>query len=257
MSCTEAIVLADNEFEESSRSAEEARQIVLTTTDCRQIQRYLDPPANTPYSLEYAYHLLGNVAGKNIVDLGCGSGENLVPLAERKANVIGIDISQELVSVARRRICISGSKATCRVGSAYHTDLPDESVDVIFCDAIIHHLDIPSVRDEMWRILKKGGFVVLKETIRFSQTYATLRRMFPAREYCSEHEHPLNQKELKRLCERFTQEGIRHFRLPLVPLFQQLFRLTSNSIHLLSDRVIRAFPLSQYFATVVVMRLRK
>ena len=248
---------AERELEELTRSAEEARQKVLTTVDRREVERYLDPPADTPYGLEYAYYLLGDVACKNVLDLGCGKGENLVPLAERKANVTGIDVSPDLVSLAERRIEMAGVKATVRVGSAYHTGLPDESVDAILCIALVHHLEIPRVRDEMWRVLKKGGFVVLSEPIRLSRTYGAIRKLLPANRNSSEHEHPLNQEELRCLCEGFTRENVRHFRLPFVPLVERLRRSASHSARLLSARVIDACPLSQHFATVVVMRLRK
>jgi SAM-dependent methyltransferase len=79
--------------------------------------------------LEYAFHLLGDIRGKTILDLGCGKGENLIPLAKRGGNVIGIDISPELVRLAEARIRSSGVKADVAVGSAYETGLPDESVD--------------------------------------------------------------------------------------------------------------------------------
>ena len=59
--------------------------------------RYARPPRDTAYPLEYAYHELGEVAGKRIVDFGCGSGANSVLLANRGAHVWGIDISEDLL----------------------------------------------------------------------------------------------------------------------------------------------------------------
>jgi SAM-dependent methyltransferase len=44
--------------------------------DETQIARYLNPPADTAYYLEYAYHLLGDVRGRRVLDFGCGNGEN-------------------------------------------------------------------------------------------------------------------------------------------------------------------------------------
>jgi ubiquinone/menaquinone biosynthesis C-methylase UbiE len=261
MAIGHAAALAQRELEELTRSAEEARDFVLTPADCRQVERYLNPPADAPYSLEYAYHLLGNISGKNIIDLGCGTGENLVPLAAYKANVTGIDVSPHLVRLAQDRIDLAGSRATVRVGSAYHTELSDESVDVIFCIALIHHLEIALVRDEMWRVLKKGGVVILQEPTRFSRIYAALRKLLPTNEHSSEHEHPLTKKDLECLGKRFTRDGVRYFRLPFVPLIDRLVRPMSRSwieiIHRLSSGVIQAFPWSEHFATVVVMRLRK
>ena len=62
------------EQNEIERSAAEARDIVLQPIE---IDRYLDPPSDTAYPLEYAYNLLGDVREKTVLDLGCGSGENV------------------------------------------------------------------------------------------------------------------------------------------------------------------------------------
>src|SRR5437899_870917 len=183
--------LSERNQAEIERSAAEARKVVLKPLEQAQIDRYLNPPADTPYPLEYAFHLLGDVRGKTVLDLGCGKGENIIPLLERGARVIGIDISPDLVAIAQERLSDANLEASLTVGSAYETGLPDESVDVIFCIALIHHLDIKLVRDEMWRVLRKGGVIILKEPVRFSKGYAGVRSLLPAREDISEFEHPL------------------------------------------------------------------
>src|ERR1019366_8907883 len=122
---------------EIERSATEASKVVLKPLERAQIDRYLDPPADTAYGLEYAFHLLGDVRGKTVLDLGCGTGENIVPLLERGARVIGIDISPDLIAIAQKRSSDANLEASVMVGSAYETGLPDESVDVIFCMALI------------------------------------------------------------------------------------------------------------------------
>ena len=38
--------------------------------------RYEHPPIDTAYPLEFAYHELGDVTGKRVIDFGCGSGAN-------------------------------------------------------------------------------------------------------------------------------------------------------------------------------------
>src|SRR5215469_4725106 len=176
----------ERERAEIVRSALEAREFTFTGVDRAQVKRYLDPPSDTRYPLEYAFHLLGEIRGKVIVDLGCGKGENLIPLAERGATLTGIDISPALIRLAQKRIEAAGVPAKAYVGSAYQTGFEGESVDVIFCVALIHHLEIPRVRDEMWRILKKGGFVVLFEPIRFSRVYDRVRKLFPVRRCVSD-----------------------------------------------------------------------
>ena len=68
---------------------------VRLVADERQVRRYLDPPLDTPFPLEYAYALLGDVRGRTVLDFGCGSGQNSLLLARRGARVVGV--------VSRRR----------------------------------------------------------------------------------------------------------------------------------------------------------
>jgi len=210
--------LLERDRAEVERSAEEAKNLVAGPISPAQIERYLNPPADTAYHLEYAFHLLGDVRGKTVLDLGCGAGQNLLPLVKRGARAIGIDVSPDLIALARKRLAETSVEATLKVGSAYDTGLPDSSVDVIFCISLIHHLDIGQVCREMLRILSKGATVILQEPIRFSSVYSRLRGLLPARDEISAYEHPLTLEEVARLSEFFDLEGTRYFRLPLVPL---------------------------------------
>src|SRR5712671_1135801 len=58
--------------------------------------RYLHRSESSPFPPEYSFYLFGDVRGKTVLDLGCGSGE--IPLVRHGANVIGID-SPELVEL--------------------------------------------------------------------------------------------------------------------------------------------------------------
>jgi SAM-dependent methyltransferase len=249
--------LAERDRAEIERSASEASKVVLKPLDRAQIDRYLNPPADTPYGLEYAFHLLGDVRGKTVLDLGCGTGENIVPLLERGARVIAMDISPDLVAIAQKRLADANLEASVRVGSAYETGLPDESVDTIFCMALIHHLDIKLVRDEMWRILRKNGVVVLKEPIRFSKAYAWLRSLLPASEDVSEYEHPLTREELATMIQPFKVEGARYFRLPFVPLVSRVLPSKSDTALKASNWMLRHWPAAERYATGVAARLQK
>src|SRR5918996_1640389 len=91
---------------EIARSSVEATLTPNTSlrVGARHFARYVNPPANTPYALEYAYHLLGDVRGLRIIDFGCGSGGNAVQLANRGAHVWAVDISEDLIRIAKRRM---------------------------------------------------------------------------------------------------------------------------------------------------------
>jgi SAM-dependent methyltransferase len=246
--------LSERDRVEVERSAAEARAAKLSPVD---VDRYLNPPADTFYALEYSFYLLGDVRGKTVLDLGCGTGENLVPLVKRGAQVIAIDISPDLIQLARQRLESYGVSAEVQEGSAYATGLPDGSVDVVFSMALLHHLDLPRARQEIYRVLRPGGLFILREPIRFSRTMNSLRGLFPApKADISDYEHPMTRAELAIVAEGFTTVAERNFRLPFIPLVAKVKRPGKGMWK--TDRwLLKHFPSLEHFATVKVMSLRK
>lgn len=244
-----------HDFAEIARSASEASKIIVVDVE---VARYQNPPADTCYPLEYAFYLLGDVQNKVVVDLGCGSGEGVVPLRQRGAHVIGIDISPDLIAIAHQRLQKYEVDAELRVGSAYETHLPDESVDVVFCMAVLHHLQLDLVKKEIRRILKPQGLFIFKEPIRFSWTMKQLRRLFPAKEDVSEFEYPLDSEQVKHMVEGFQVLASRSFRTPFVPLLTRILKVPhlSNRIWSYDGWILSHFPVLTHFATARVMALR-
>ena len=187
---------------EATLTADEALRVSEQT-----FARYASPPRDTAYPLEYAYHELGRVAGQRIVDFGCGSGANSVLLANRGAHVWGIDISEDLLRLAQRRLAVSGRAggATFIAGSAHDMPFPDNSIDVVFGIAILHHLDLDLVSREVRRVLKPGGRAIFQEPVRNSPVIRFVRSLIPYRAPdISPYERPLTDGEL-----RAIRRGIR------------------------------------------------
>jgi len=190
--------------------------------DERQIARYMAPPLDSPFPLEYAYALLGDVVGRRVLDLGCGSGENSLLLVRRGANVIGVDISESLLALAAQRLAVNGSAgAQVRFvpASAHRLPIPDASVDVILGSAILHHLDLASTSKEVFRALRPGGRAIFMEPVRDSRLFRAVRNLIPYRAPdVSPFERPLTTLELKRFSAPFRLTNLRRFRLPFVSL---------------------------------------
>jgi SAM-dependent methyltransferase len=242
------------------RSAEEARHLTVQPADQLQIARYLDPSAATVFPLEFAYHLLGDVHGKIVLDIGCGAGENLLPLIERGTSVTGMDLSPELVALAVRRLEIyggAGRSTQVLVRSAYDTGFPDESFDVVFCIALLHHLEMGRACRELHRILKPRGFLIFVEPVRFSSLYRKLVRLFGRRSDVSDYEYPLNQEQMTVLYFWFSPEAQRYFRLPFVALQERLKLPWVSLGYRGSAKLLEWVPSLKKFATVSVGRLRK
>jgi SAM-dependent methyltransferase len=244
-----------HDLAEIARSASEASKIELLDVD---LSRYQNPPADTWYPLEYAFYLLGDVRDKVVLDFGCGSGEEVIPLRQRGAHVIGIDISPDLIAVARKRLQKYGLDADLRVGSAYETQLADGSVDVVFCMSLLHHLELDRVKKEILRVLKPGGLFIFKEPIRFSWMMKKFRQLLPALEDVSEFEYPLNAEQIKRIAEGFDVIGDRSFRTPAAAVLARIIksRDANKKIRSWDDWMVRHLPGLAHFATIRVMALR-
>ena len=224
--------------------------------------RYSAPPADTVYPLEYAYHLLGDVAGKRIVDFGCGSGANTALLTNRGAHVVGVDISADLIGLARRRLEVSGRArgAEFVVGSAHDLPFPDNSIDVVFGIAILHHLDLELVSREVHRVLKPGGRAIFQEPVRNSRILRFVRSLIPYRAPdISPFERPLTDAELERVGRRFSSRQSRAFLLPHVQLGQVLpvVRNHWQRLYAADGAMLRAVPALKHFAGIRVIQLTK
>lgn len=212
---------------EIERSSVEARQTPVERLRMSEwnLARYLNPPADTPYPLEYAFHLIGNVHGKTVLDYGCGNGENSLPLVTRGARVIGLDVSEDLLELARQRLTLHGvrDRAVFTAASAHDIPLPDSSVDAVMGIAILHHLDLALAAREVRRVLKPGGVAIFQEPVRNSRVLRMLRAAIPYRsEEVSDYERPLTDEELRSFASGFRDYRSRAFSLPFINLAQVL-----------------------------------
>ena len=251
-----------------SRTAYEAAEIERSAIDAskrpailrvspKQMARYLDPHEDTSFPLEYAFYLLGDVRGKLVLDYGCGAGESAMLLAARKAYVTAIDISPRLIQLAKKSAVANGFHVDFRVGSAYETGLPDASVDIVFGQAILHHLlfDLDAARLEVLRILKPNGILILQEPVRDSRLLAFLRRFIPySQNDVSPSERPLRKSELDSFCEGLSVQAARRFRLPFVPLALLLAPKKWREIYNLDCWLLTKFPFLARYASIEVRK---
>ena len=249
---------------EVERSAVEASLTADSSlrVSTRTFTRYERPGADSPYPLEYSYHLLGDVAGLRILDFGCGSGSNTVLLANRGAHVWGFDISEDLLRIAQRRMRLNGraGEADFIVASAHQLPFPDESIDIVFGIAILHHLDLELVSKEIHRVLRVGGRAIFQEPVRNSPAVRLVRSLIPYRQPdVSPYERPLTAAELRSFAEPFTSFRTRAFRLPHVALAEKLPIVKKKIAPVYrSDRaLLGSFPALTYYAGVCVLEVVK
>lgn len=103
-------------------------------------------------------------ADRRAVDLGCGTGILLHPLAQRYRRVVGIDLSPEMLHGYERERQPAGATVDLLCGDMTSLPFADASFDVVLCRSALHHMDDEvAVLKEMGRILKPGGSLVVGE----------------------------------------------------------------------------------------------
>ncbi|MBF6290026.1 class I SAM-dependent methyltransferase [Nocardia cyriacigeorgica] len=104
--------------------------------------------------------LAGDVAGRQILDAGCGSGPIFAALRDRGAIVTGFDASAKMVELARRRL---GADAALHVADiAGPLPFPDGASDDAIASLVLHYLkDWTAPLAELRRVLKPGGRLIV------------------------------------------------------------------------------------------------
>jgi ubiquinone/menaquinone biosynthesis C-methylase UbiE len=158
--------------------------------------------------------LLGDVAGKKVLDVGCGAGCWSVQLARSGAEVWSIDISPKSVQATSNRAaaCGVGDRVHARVMSAMQMDFADGFFDIIHGQDIIHHVDADLFGAEAARVLKSGGHAVFQENcannrlLMFARDHLCGR--FGIAKWSSDDEYPLTREKLARFGRYFPQAEV-------------------------------------------------
>jgi ubiquinone/menaquinone biosynthesis C-methylase UbiE len=110
--------------------------------------------------LHHLLALVGPVHGQQVCDLACGQGHVTRELARRGAHVVGVDLSSELIAIARR------DEASAPLGITYLVDdatslaaLADAGFSGVVCNlALMDIPDLAATFRTVWRILRPAGW---------------------------------------------------------------------------------------------------
>jgi ubiquinone/menaquinone biosynthesis C-methylase UbiE len=97
------------------------------------------------------------IAGRRVLDCGCGSGDYVLALATMGADAWGIEFSAEKVRSARPDVA-----GRVSVGDLANIAMPAASVDVALLNEVLEHVpDDRRVLREVYRVLKPGGTLIV------------------------------------------------------------------------------------------------
>ncbi len=142
-------------------------------------ERWWDPEGEfktlhqiNPLRLEFIRRF-ADLAGKRVVDVGCGGGILTEGLAQQGAEALGIDLSPELVDIAELHSLDTGVSAQYRMVSAEHlADEQPEAFDHVTCMEMLEHVPDPgSIIASCAKLVKPGGMVFFSTLNRDLKAY--------------------------------------------------------------------------------------
>jgi ubiquinone/menaquinone biosynthesis C-methylase UbiE len=128
---------------------------------------------------ETLFALLPEVQGQRVLEVGCGTGNISLTLAQRGAAVVGLDRSGPMLARAQGKARGEGLAITWVKGLASRLPFAEESFDGVICVLALDFMaDREGALQEMVRVLRPGGFLSVAVLNRFSLW--TLKRVIRA-----------------------------------------------------------------------------
>lgn len=131
---------------------------------------------------------LGTLKGLRILDLGCGHGMASVLFARQGALVTSLDVSTGYLAETKNRASANGLQLNILAACAELLPFADNSFDLVWGNAILHHLNLDFASSEILRVLVPKGKAIFCEPISFSVLTRWIR-VFMALSSRKKHTH--------------------------------------------------------------------
>lgn len=110
------------------------------------------------------WKLVVNPKVRDILEIGSGSGEMALKMASKDKNVVGIDISKDMVERANEIALTEELPAEFRVGDLNHIKLEKKARDLVVAHSVLHHIKrLDYLLGECRKTLRKDGYMIAIE----------------------------------------------------------------------------------------------
>lgn len=100
--------------------------------------------------------------GKRLLEIGCGLGTDLLQFARGGALVTGVDLTPASIELVKACFALHGLPVHAQVADAENLPFEDNAFDVVYSFGVLHHTpDTQKALDEVYRVLKPGGKIIL------------------------------------------------------------------------------------------------
>jgi ubiquinone/menaquinone biosynthesis C-methylase UbiE len=202
--------------------------------------------------------LCGDVAGRRVLDLGCGAGENAVTMAGQGAHVIALDVSRAQLALGKRL-----AEATEVRVEWHESDAADlaflraDSIDLALAAGVVHEIeDFDRLLRQVHRVLRPGSAFVF--------SYEHPMRLAVARDDAGKDVLPLGRLEVRRsyfdtapMTVIYEDEAIQVWPRTIADVFSALHRAGYRVDALLEPEPLRTSDPGPLAPTAMIWRARK
>lgn len=174
------------------------------------------------YHFEKLHHLLELVPfetshGRQVLEVGCGAGTDLVRFARGGAQVTGVDIAESAIALAHQNFTQQELTAGLVVGDGEQLPFTDGRFDLVYAHGVVQYTaDGRRLVDECRRVLRPGGTAIFQAYNRISWLHALSKVMKVDLEHADAPGLRLySARELRRLLEGFAQVRVVPERFPV------------------------------------------
>jgi ubiquinone/menaquinone biosynthesis C-methylase UbiE len=96
-----------------------------------------------------------------VLEIGCGTGYFTREIAKTGASITAIDISPDLLEIARKDV--ASANVVFAIANAYALDFENGSFDSVIGSSVLHHLEVEKAIVEFYKVLKPGGLLSFTE----------------------------------------------------------------------------------------------
>ena len=177
--------------------------------------------AKTSVENHFALKALGDLKGKKMLDLGCGTGEASVYFALKGAKVTACDVSLECLKLGKNLFQKFNVNIQTIKMQVEFLGFPNESFDLVYGFGVLHHIDINESVYEIYRVLKNGGIAVFIEPLAYNPLIRIYRYM--AKGVRTPTETPITFKDIRFIGTIFKNARHREFQFFTLLIFLHFF----------------------------------
>jgi ubiquinone/menaquinone biosynthesis C-methylase UbiE len=206
--------IAELEFHDEDRDVSKNKKSETDThaRDTENRKYYTTTSMSKDWTVQW---IKDHSVGKVVLDYACGNGANTFIAAESGAHIaIGLDISAVSIRNCRGIASSKELQNTCFIqGDCENTELPANSIDVVICSGMLHHLDLSYAFYELRRILKPGGVILAIEALNYNPIITMYRRLTPHLRTDFEKDHILDLSDVKFASRFFEVQNTKYWHL--------------------------------------------